>query len=347
MRTAALITGAGGLVGSASVRFLQDKFDQIIGIENNCRAKFFGKDGSIEKNLLLLHNIKNFHNYDVDIRDYDALATVFSQNKVDLVIHTAAQPSHDWSKNVIVDFNVNAVGTLNVLEATRQHSDAVFIFTSTNKVYGNTPNFLPLKDLETRCELPADHAYYNGVDESMSIDTSLHTFFGVSKAAADLLTQEYARYAGLRTGVFRCGCITGKDHQGVPLHGFLSYLTKCAIHREPYTVIGYHGKQVRDNIHAEDLAAAFYEFYKNPRPGEVYNIGGGRDNSCSVIEAIALAEKLAKVKMDYTITNEARTGDHRWWISSNQKFKNHFPAWKCEHNLERIIAEMVEGISNG
>lgn len=343
MRTA-LITGAGGLVGSTSVKFLQDKFDQIIGIENNCRAKFFGNAGSIEKNLALLQTIKNFRNYEVDIRDYDNLTEVFKQNKVDLVIHTAAQPSHDWSKNVTVDFNVNAVGTLNVLELTRQHSpDAVFIFTSTNKVYGNTPNLLPLKDLETRCELPADHAYYNGIDETMSIDRSLHTFFGVSKAAADLLTQEYARYTGLKTGVFRCGCITGKDHQGVPLHGFLSYLVKCAIHREPYTVIGYRGKQVRDNIHAEDLVAAFYEFYKNPRAGEVYNIGGGRANSCSVIEAIALAEKLTKVKMNYTITDEARIGDHRWWVSSNQKFINHFPAWRCKHNLERII----EGISNG
>ena len=347
MRTA-IITGAGGLVGSASVRFLQDKFDQIIGIENNCRAKFFGPDGSIEKNLSLLKEVKNFHNYDIDIREYGSLKQIFKKNKVDLVIHTAAQPSHDWSRNVIVDFNVNAVGTLNVLELTRQFSpEAVFIFTSTNKVYGDSPNRLPFLALKTRFDLDHWHTLYNGINEKMPLDNSLHTFFGVSKASADLLTQEYARFVGLRTGVFRCGCITGKNHQGVPFHGFLSFLVKCAIHREPYNIIGYQGKQVRDNIHADDLVAAFYEFYKNPRAGEAYNIGGGRQNSCSVIEAIALAENVAGVKMNCAIVDKPRMGDHQWWITNNQKFMDHFPSWKCQHTLETIVTEMVEGCSNG
>jgi len=339
----ALITGAGGLVGSASVRLLGTKFDQIIGIENNSRETFFGKNASIKNNLVLIQNsVENFYNYDLDIRDYNSVENVFRTHKIDLVIHTAAQPSHDWSRNVITDFNINANGTLNVLDLTKRYSpEAVFIFTSTNKVYGNTPNHLPLIDLETRCDLPVDHPFYNGIDESMSIDNSLHTFFGVSKAAADLLTQEYAKFNGLKTGVFRCGCITGKEHQSVPLHGFLSYLTKCIINQTPYIIYGYEGKQVRDNIHADDLVAAFFEFYQNPRPGEAYNIGGGRKNSCSVVEAISLAERITNSKLNYELVNESRIGDHRWWISDTRKFMSHFPAWKCEHTLETMIAEMI------
>lgn len=260
---------------------------------------------------------------------------------IELVIHTAGQPSHDWSKNVVEDYEINAIGTLNLLDLTKQKfPNAVFIFTSTNKVYGDSPNLLPLKELNTRFDLPVDHPFYNGINDSMSIDGSLHTFFGVSKASADLLTQEYGRQ-GLKTGVFRCGCITGKAHKGVRLHGFLSYLVKCTASGEPYTIHGYKGKQVRDNIHANDLAAAFYEFYKSPRPGEVYNIGGGRRNSCSVLEAIELAQEMTKKKLKYDFTDECRMGDHCWWISDNKKFTNHFPSWECEHTLNTIIKEMV------
>lgn len=338
----ALITGAGGLVGSTSVDFLVKKFNKVIGIENNSRKTFFGDNASIQSNLNRLETLPNFQNYQVDIRNYNELEVIFKNYAIDLIIHTAAQPSHDWSKNVIIDFNINANGSLNLLELTSQYCpNSVFIFTSTNKVYGDSPNYLPFKELETRYDLSDTHQYYNGIDESMSIDNSLHTFFGVSKAAADLLTQEYSKYRGLKTGVFRCGCITGKNHQGVELHGFLSYLVKCVVNDLPYSIFGYKGKQVRDNIHASDLVSAFYQFYLNPNPGNVYNMGGGRDCNCSVIEAIAIVEKLTNKSLNRRYVDENRVGDHQWWITNCNKFQSHYPTWKCNYNLENIILEII------
>ena len=280
-----LITGSGGLIGSESVAFFADKFDLIIGIDNDMRAYFFGEESSTEWNSnRLIDKFDNFKNHTIDIRNYLGLEEVFKKYNSDikLIIHTAAQPSHDWAaKEPLTDFSVNATGTINLLELTRIHAtDAVFIFTSTNKVYGDTPNFLPLVELESRWEIDSAHPYFeNGIDEKMSIDNTKHSVFGASKVAADIMVQEYGKYFGMKTGVFRGGCLTGPNHSGTQLHGFLSYLMKCAITGDKYTVFGYQGKQVRDNIHSWDLVNMFWHFYRNPRQGEVYNAGGGRHSN--------------------------------------------------------------------
>ena len=348
----AIITGSAGLIGSEAVDFFSDKFDLIIGVDNNMRAYFFGDDGSIEwNNNRLKEKYQNYAHYDLDIRDEKGMSELFDKygNDIKLIVHTAAQPSHDWAaKEPFTDFTVNANGTLNVLEQTRQYCpDAVFIFTSTNKVYGDTPNFLPLIEQEDRWEIDKEHGYHkNGIDEKMSIDHSKHSIFGASKAAADVLVQEYGRYFDMNTGIFRGGCLTGPNHSSAQLHGFLSYLMKCAVTGNPYTIFGYKGKQVRDNIHSWDLVNMFWHFYQNPKPGEVYNAGGGRYANCSMKEAITKSEELTGKKMSITYSDQNRSGDHIWWISDLSKFKAHYPGWNWTYDinkiLEEIYTEMVE-----
>ena len=343
-----VITGSAGLIGSEAANFFADKFDLIVGIDNNLRKYFFGKEGSIEWNRdRLQQNISNYKHHDLDIRDSTSMETLFKTYNTDikLVLHTAAQPSHDWAaKEPFTDFSVNANGTLNLLEMTRLYSPkAVFIFTSTNKVYGDTPNYLPLRELESRWEIDESHHYYNkGIDESMTIDQSKHSLFGASKVAADILVQEYGKYFGMHTGIFRGGCLTGPNHSGAKLHGFLSYLMKCAVSGEHYTIFGYKGKQVRDNIHSHDLVNMFWHFYNAPRTGEVYNAGGGRHSNCSMLEAIAFCERISGNKMNYSYTEDNRIGDHIWWISDVSKFKAHYPSWNWEYNIEDILVEIHE-----
>lgn len=341
-----LITGSAGLIGSEAVEFLYNKFDKIIGIDNNMRQDFFGASASTLWNQKRLENtIENYTHYSVDIRDKQEIEKIFQEygSDIKLIIHTAAQPSHDWAVNdPYTDFSVNANGTLVLLETTRHYSkNAVFIFTSTNKVYGDTPNFLPLVELETRWELATSHHYYEyGIDESMSIDQSKHSLFGASKVAADILVQEYGKYFDMHTAVFRGGCLTGPNHSGTKLHGFLSYLMKCAVNGDHYTVFGYKGKQVRDNIHSYDLVNMFWNFYQNPRCGEVYNAGGGRHSNCSMQEAIALCEKIVEKKMNYSYSEENRIGDHMWWISDVSKFKRHYPQWDYHYSIEDILHQI-------
>jgi CDP-paratose 2-epimerase len=344
----ALITGVGGLIGSEAARFFHKKGFTIIGIDNDLRKYFFGETSSTKPNLARLkEEIKNLENYDVDIRDVDKLATLFKKygKEISVIIHTAAQPSHDWAaKEPFTDFTVNANGTLNLLEMTRQYcSDAVFIFTSTNKVYGDTPNYLPLNELNSRFEISESHQYFeHGIDESMSIDNTKHSLFGASKVAADVLVQEYGKYFGMKTAVFRGGCLTGPNHAGAPLHGFLSYLVKCAVTQTPYTILGYKGKQVRDNIHSYDLVNAFWSFYQKPRSGEIYNIGGGRYSNCSILEAISIIESKTHQKVLYSMSTENRIGDHIWWISDCNKFKSHFPEWNHQYGIDRIIGDIID-----
>jgi len=346
----AIITGAAGLIGSEAVNFFSKKFDLIIGIDNNLRKYFFGKEGSIEWNMKRLQDtVTNYKHYDLDIRDNAGMENLFKEynNDIKLVLHTAAQPSHDWAaKEPFTDFTVNANGTLNLLEVCRLHSPAaVFIFTSTNKVYGDTPNYLPLKELDSRWEIDESHPYYKkGIDESMSIDQSKHSLFGASKVAADILVQEYGKYFGMHTGVFRGGCLTGPNHSGAKLHGFLSYLMKCAVTSDHYTIFGYKGKQVRDNIHSHDLVNMFWNFYNSPRTGEVYNAGGGRFSNCSMLEAISICEKIVGTKMNYSYTEDNRIGDHIWWISDVSKFKSHYPSWNWEYGIEDILIEIHEAL---
>jgi len=345
----AIITGSAGLIGSEAVEFFSKKFDLIIGIDNNMREKFFGCDAStIWNKERLERSVSNYKHYNVDIRDNEEIEKIFKEYEgdIDLIIHTAAQPSHDWAaKDPFTDFGVNANGTLVMLENTRKYaSDAVFIFTSTNKVYGDTPNRLPLIELETRYEIDKNHKYYNGIDESMSIDQSLHSLFGASKVAADVLVQEYGRYFGMKTASFRGGCLTGPNHSGTQLHGFLSYLMKCAITKTPYTIFGYKGKQVRDNIHSSDLINMFWHFYQNPRSGEVYNAGGSRFSNCSMLEAIAMCEEITGNKMDVTYSPKNRIGDHIWYISDVSKFKSHYPEWDFKYGIKDILVEIYEGL---
>ncbi|MEO0132238.1 MAG: NAD-dependent epimerase/dehydratase family protein [candidate division WOR-3 bacterium] len=342
----ALITGSCGLIGSESVSFLAEKGFQIVGIDNDMRAYFFGKEASTSwQKERLLEKYKNVYKHcDLDIRNYDGLIKIFKDFVPDLIIHTAAQPSHDWAaKDPFTDFTINANGTLNLLEATRNYApDAVFIYTSTNKVYGDEPNRLPLIELEKRYEISPDHKYHNGIDETMSIDQNLHSLFGASKLAGDILVQEYGRYFGLKTVSFRGGCLTGPQHSGTQLHGFLSYLVRCAITGKTYNIFGYKGKQVRDNIHSYDLVNAFYHYYLNPRPGEVYNIGGGRFSNCSILEAIEIIEKLCGKKVSYQYIDTPRRGDHIWYISDISKFKKDYPNWDYTYTLEQIITEIYE-----
>lgn len=347
-----IVTGSSGLIGSESVSFFAEKFDKVIGIDNNMRARFFGEDASTEWNTKrLLDTIPNFEHYSADIRNIEELEIIFSKYKSDikLVVHTAAQPSHDWAANEpITDFTVNANGTLNLLEMTRLHCEkAVFIFTSTNKVYGDTPNYLPLVELEKRWEIDEKHPYYKeGIDENMSIDQTKHSLFGASKVAADVLVQEYGKYFGMNTGVFRGGCLTGPNHSGTKLHGFLSYLMKCAITGDKYTVFGYQGKQVRDNIHSWDLVNMFWHFYQNPRQGEVYNAGGGRYSNCSMAEAIEMCEKITGKPMNYEYSETNRIGDHIWWISDVSKFKKHYPQWTWKYDINDILTQIYEATNN-
>jgi len=344
MKTA-IITGSAGLIGSEGVRFFSEKGFQVVGIDNDMRKVFFGEDASTEWNRdKLKEEIRGYIHHDIDIRDKPQIERLFSEyNKdIELVIHAAAQPSHDWAaRDPFTDFTVNANGTLNLLEMTRKYCpDAVFIFTSTNKVYGDLPNRLPLIELGTRWEIKKDHKYFDGIDETMSIDQSKHSLFGASKVAADVLVQEYSSYFGMKTGIYRGGCLTGPSHSGAMLHGFLSYLMKCCMHGESYTIFGYKGKQVRDNIHSYDLVNALYHFYLDPREGEVYNIGGGRSSNCSVLEAIKLCEEITEKRLKWTYVEENRIGDHIWYISGLEKMKSHFPDWKQKYNLEKLLEEM-------
>jgi len=341
-----LVTGSAGLIGSEAVEFFSNKFDHVIGIDNDFRAKFFGKEASVDWNRKRLESkILNYKHFHLDIRDYKALEKVFSEynNDIKLIIHAAAQPSHDWAaKDPMLDFSINANGTLNLLELTRKHSQqAVFIFTSTNKVYGDKPNFLPLIEKDTRWEIDENHPYYeNGIDELMSIDQSKHSLFGSSKIAADIITQEYGHYYGMKTGTFRGGCLTGPNHSGTQLHGFLSFLMKCSVTGEHYTIFGYKGKQVRDNIHSWDFINMLWHYYQNPRQGEVYNAGGGRYSNCSILEAIKLCEEITGNKVNYSYSNENRIGDHIWWISDLSKFKSHYKDWELKYDLKKTLIEI-------
>ena len=345
----ALITGSCGLVGSESAIFFSKRKFKIIGIDNNFRKFFFGKDGDISWiKTKLKKEIKNYEHYNTDIRNFKKLKKVFKKyrNKINLIIHAAAQPSHDWAKNKpFIDFDINAKGTLNLLELTRLYCpSAPFLFMSTNKVYGNNPNKLPLIEKKTRWEIKNNHKFKNGIDESMSIDNCTHSFFGSSKAYADLIVQEYGKNVGLKTACFRAGCITGPNHSGAKLHGFLSYLVKTAVTKKKYAIIGYKGKQVRDNIHSSDLVQCFWEFYKKPRHGEVYNVGGCRFSNCSIIEAINFLIKKTNVKITKKYNKKNRVGDHVWYISNMKKFKNHYPNWKQKFTNKKILEELLSNI---
>ncbi len=345
----ALITGSNGLVGSESVNFFSKKGFDVVGIDNNLREFFFGKDGSthwVKKKIK--KEIKQYSHYNVDIRGYQSLEKIFKKYKkyISIIIHCAAQPSHDYGKNFpILDFNVNATGTLNLLELTKIYCPNVpFIFMSTNKVYGDNPNKLKIIEKKNRYELKNNDRYYKGIDETFSIDNCTHSFFGVSKTYADLIVQEYGKNIGLKTVSFRGGCITGPNHSGARLHGFLSYLVKLTTSKKKYSIIGYKGKQVRDNLHSSDLVNCFWEFYKKPKNGEVYNIGGGRFSSCSILEALNEVEALGKIDIKKKFIKENRVGDHIWYITNNDKFKKHYPNWKQKYNTKKIISELMENI---
>lgn len=340
-----LVTGSAGLIGSAAVRFFSEKGFKVLGIDNNARKYFFGSSASTTWNKRKLQKeVNDYTHFDIDIRNQEKIDQIFKSNSIDLIIHTAAQPSHDWAaKEPLTDFTINALGTLVLLESFRKFSpNAVFIFTSTNKVYGDNPNKLPLKELKTRYELPENHKFYSGIDETMSIDNTTHSIFGVSKTAADLMVQEYGRYFGLKTGVFRGGCLTGPAHSSAQLHGFLAYLVSSIVHGREYTIFGYKGKQVRDNIHSYDVVNAFYHFYQNPKKGGVYNLGGSRYSNISIIEAIEKIEKITgkKAKVDYNPKN--RIGDHIWYISDVSKFKKDYPKWDYTFNSDQILAELCK-----
>ncbi len=342
-----VVTGSGGLVGSETVRRFHHLGWDVVGLDNDMRGRFFGAEASTRWMAeRLARELRRYRHEEVDIRDAGAVDRIFRRvgGDVELVVHAAAQPSHDWAaREPLTDFDVNAVGTLVVLEAVRKHAPAAtFIFLSTNKVYGDTPNRLPLVELETRWELPEGHEWYGGIPEAMTIDRSTHSLFGVSKAAADLLVQEYGRYFGLATACFRGGPLTGPGHSGTELHGFLAYLMKCTATGRAYRVYGYGGKQVRDNIHSADLVAAFEHVAAKPRPGAVYNIGGGRDVNCSVLEAIALCERIAGRELDWSYVEQNRIGDHMWWIGDISAFRADYPEWRLRYDVEAILEEILE-----
>ncbi|OJX70338.1 NAD-dependent epimerase/dehydratase family protein [Magnetospirillum sp. 64-120] len=347
----AIVTGSAGLVGSAAATLFAERGFDIVGIDNDMRAYFFGPQASTSWNTQQLHQRlgKAYRHHAIDIRDAEAINRLFEQLGRDIgaVIHTAAQPSHDWAASEpATDFSVNANGTLNLLEATRRHCPtAPFVFTSTNKVYGDTPNLLPLVETETRWELDPSHAYHaRGIDESMSIDQTRHSLFGVSKVAADVMVQEYGRYFDMPTVSFRGGCLTGPSHSGAQMHGFLAYLMRCALTGTPYTVLGYKGKQVRDNIHAADLVEAFWHYVQAPRPGQVYNMGGGRRSNISMREAIAACQELTSRPMNWSYQDQARIGDHIWYISDTSLFESHYPGWRPRHDMASTLAEIHDGL---
>ena len=345
----AVVTGSGGVVGSEmALRCLAEGMT-VVGIDNDTRGKLLGAEASTQWRIDQLRVHPSYTHYDGDIRDRPDMMEIFTlyEGNIDLVVHTAAQPSHDWSaQSPYREFLINAVGTLSILDATRVHAnEAVFIFCSTNKVYGDCVNQLPLVESETRYDIDVTqamgHVYMHGVDEHMRIDQCMHSPFGVSKAAADLMVQEYGRYFGLNTVCFRGGCLTGAAHSGTKLHGFLAYLMKCLVEREPYTIFGYKGKQVRDNLDAEDLIEAFWLYFQNPRePGEVYNIGGGRGNSCSILEALRLAGGVVGRSIRHTYSDQSRKGDHKWWITDTRKFQRHYPEWRVSVDLSTILEGM-------
>ena len=344
-----IVTGSSGLIGSETVRRFSKDAARVVGIDNDMRAKFFGKEASTGKvRDELIANVRGYEHHNIDIRDASAITELFQQNrgKIDAVVHTASQPSHDWAaRDPQTDFSVNANGTLNLLEAARNFCpEAPFVFTSTNKVYGDTPNHLPLRELKKRWEIESGHEYESGIPETMSIDQSKHSLFGASKTAADLLVQEYGRYFGMPTVSFRGGCLTGPAHAGTELHGFLSYLMICAMTGHPYRVFGYKGKQVRDNIHSFDLVEGFAEFIKAPRAGEVYNIGGGRHSNCSMLEAIGLCEEISGRKLNWEYEDKNRIGDHIWWISDIRKFQKHYPNWKFRYGLRETLTEIFAAV---
>jgi CDP-paratose 2-epimerase len=344
----AVVTGSAGLVGSESVGYFASLGMTVVGIDNGMRAQFFGPDASTNwVRERLTNEVDEYRHYDADIRDFSEISRIFQiyEGDIELIIHTAAQPSHDWAaKDPFTDFSVNANGTSVMLEAARRYApDAAFIFTSTNKVYGDTPNNLPLQELEMRWEIEPSHAYHaRGIPETMSIDRTTHSLFGVSKVAADVLVQEYGRYFGMKTACFRGGCLTGPNHSGTQLHGFLAYLMKCAATETPYSIFGYQGKQVRDNIHSADLVRAFHEFFKYPRSGEVYNMGGGRYSNCSMLEAIALCEEITGNPVKRKYVDENRRGDHIWWISDLTRFQEHYPEWAPQYDVPQILQEIFE-----
>ena len=342
-----VITGSAGLIGAEATEHFHGLGFDVWGIDNDMRGVFFGEEASTRWRQSQLESaLSRYVHHDADIRDPDAMNAIFARGgkDIELVIHTAAQPSHDWAaKEPVTDFTVNANGTLTLLEAARAHcSDAPFIFTSTNKVYGDTPNRLPLVEQETRWEIDPDHAFAPGIDESMTIDNSTHSLFGVSKVAADLLVQEYGRYFDMKTACFRGGCLTGPGHSGTELHGFLAYLMKCAATGRHYTVYGYKGKQVRDNIHSADLVAAFEAFYRTPRSSAVYNIGGGRQSNCSMREAIAHCERITGRQMNWTYSETNRIGDHMWWVGDLAAFKRDCPGWDIRFDVPAILTEIYE-----
>lgn len=357
---AAIVTGSGGLIGSAAAKFLLNKGFIVYGIDNDMRKYFFGENATTKptQNKLSAEN-ENFVGISADIRSYNDIVAVYNHAElnghlIEMIVHTAAQPSHDWAaKEPLTDFTVNALGTMNMLEATRLHSPkATFIFTSTNKVYGDTPNHVDdlglghLFEKDTRYECIGDDGNYYSVDENMTIDNSKHSIFGASKVAADVMVQEYGKYFGMNTAVFRGGCLTGPDHSGAELHGFLSYLIKCMVHGKDYTIFGYKGKQVRDNIYSEDLIEMFWEYHLNPRPGEVYNAGGGRENSISMLEAITRVNEILVSNgkepwNKYTLSDKAREGDHIWYISDLRKFKDHYPNWKINTSIDEILMKIT------
>lgn len=349
MKTA-IITGSAGLIGAEACRFFSDKGYRIIGVDNDMRKEFFGAEASTDwQRRELEAQLKNYTHYSLDIRDIAGIEKLFSDYSADIeiVVHTAAQPSHDWAaKDPHKDFTVNANGTLTLLEATRKFSPkAVFIFTSTNKVYGDTPNYLPLVEIDKRWEISQDHTFFkHGIDETMSIDNTKHSLFGASKVAADVLVQEYGKYFNMNTGVFRGGCLTGPGHSGTQLHGFLAYLMKCAVTKQPYTIFGYKGKQVRDNIHSFDLVNMFWHFSQKPRQGEVYNAGGSRHSNCSMQEAIEICERISGNKMQIKYDENNRIGDHIWYVSDVRKFQSHFPDWKYRYTLEEMMQQIHDAL---
>mgnify|MGYP000945802100 FL=1 len=341
-----IITGANGLVGSEAVSFFSKKKYTVIGIDNNLRKFFFGQDGSTSwiKRKIIKEN-KNYIHHNIDIRNSQTLDKLFKRykNNISLIIHCAAQPSHDYGKNYPkIDFNINATGTLNLLELTKKYCpNSPFIFMSTNKVYGDNPNKLKILEKKTRYELSKKNKFFNGVNEKLSVDDCTHSFFGVSKIYADLIVQEYGRNVGLKTVCFRAGCITGPNHSGAKLHGFLSYLVKQSLLKKEYAILGYKGKQVRDNLHSFDLINCFWEYFKKPKKGMVYNIGGGRFSNCSILEAISEIEYIAKIKIKRKFIKQNRIGDHIWYITDNKKFKKDYPNWKQKYNTKKIIKELI------
>lgn len=342
-----MVTGSAGLVGSEAVQFFSERGHTVVGLDNDMRRAFFGPEASNQWKVEMLQaDFPTYVHHDIDIREQGAVENLFREYgpSLELVIHTAAQPSHDWAaRDPYADFTINANGTLVLLESFRRFTpEGVFVFTSTNKVYGDRPNGLPLVEQELRWEIEPGHRYECGIDETMSLDESKHSLFGASKVAGDILVQEYGRYFDLKTACFRAGCITGPKHSGTELHGFLAYLMKCVVTGTPYTIFGYKGKQVRDNIHSYDLVNAFDHYYRRPRVGAVYNIGGARFSNCSVLEGIAICEELAGKKLQYSYEPTHRSGDHIWWISDISRFQEHYPAWQLKHDLRGMCEEILE-----